>query len=221
MCAFHTGSVVPRSRCCVCSYFGVGSFVDTPVAPFGRSDEWSYRTDQPLTPNSADVQNIIDNLELRNGRDYFESQFFALLMVARREAEVGWRAGSRRIAVLATDAPSHEAPEGHSFLTVNNGDGVFDGGDGSEAPPSRQQVIDALIEGMVVPVFLATAGTAHSFYTVRAATMPLCHGAGVTGEPMFCFLCVCVWLCGCAHVCVCEMMADLCGGARVWRRGRA
>lgn len=148
------------------TYFGVSSFVDTPVSPFGVSGEWSYRTDQPLTPNSVLVQEVVDSLSIRFGSDFPESQLFALQMVSKRIDEVGWREGSRRIVVLATDAVSHESPDGENIgLTPNDGDGEFDGGDGAEAPPSRQQVKDALIEAGIVPIFLATAGSATSYYT--------------------------------------------------------
>lgn len=74
--------------CCCCRYFGVGSFVDTPVSPFGASGEWSYRTDQQLTANSAQVQDVVDNLGIKWGNNFPESQLWALLLVARRLEEV-------------------------------------------------------------------------------------------------------------------------------------
>ena len=71
--------------------------------------------------------------------------------------------------MLATDAPANEASAGEAAgLTPNNGDGVFDGGDGAEAFPTRDQVKQALVEANVVPIFLATSSYV-GYYNVRLA----------------------------------------------------
>lgn len=56
----------------------------------------------------------------------------AALLTDSFSFQVGWREDSRKVVVLATDDSYHEAGDGTaSGLTPNNGDGVFDGGDGA------------------------------------------------------------------------------------------
>ena len=138
--------------------FGVASFVDKPLHPFGSSlGDYVYTTDLPLTTDQTLFQTTVNNLATRSGKDSPESQLEALMQVALRAEEVGYRDDSRRVVILATDAPYHQA--GDSSLPPNNGDAILDGtpaGTGEDYP-GLEQVRSALIGAGIVPVFAVTS----------------------------------------------------------------
>ncbi|MEB3340664.1 cadherin-like domain-containing protein [Okeania sp.] len=145
------------------SQFGLASYVDKPKSPFGNSGsgDYVYKTEQELTKSKNDFQDAMDSLKTRVGGDFPESQLEALMQVALREEEVGYRKNSRKVVVLSTDADYHEAGDGKKggITTPNNGDAVLDGtpaGTGEDYP-SVAQVRDALQEAGVVPIFAVTS----------------------------------------------------------------
>ncbi|BAI94229.1 hypothetical protein NIES39_Q02210 [Arthrospira platensis NIES-39] len=140
--------------------FGLASFIDKPIAPFGGSTDYVYQTHLPLTDSLPAFENAIGELEIRWGGDIPEAQLEGLMHVALREEEVGYRDNSRRIVVLSTDAPYHEAGVGIAagITAANNGDKVLDGtpaGTGEDYP-SVAQVRNALEETGVIPIFAVT-----------------------------------------------------------------
>jgi len=142
------------------SLFGVTSFIDKPIAPFGSAGEYPYKTDSPLTTNTTLIQNTINGLFTRNGADAPESQIEALLQIARRTSELGFRATTRRVVFLATDAAFHQAGNGAAagITKANNGDGILDGtpaGTGEDYP-AVAQVKSALLSANIIPIFAVT-----------------------------------------------------------------
>ena len=91
--------------------FGVGSFVDKPISPFGwaGSGDYVYKTDQAISTDAATVVEAMDGLRTYSGYDYPEAQLEALVQVALRGEEIGFRDGSQKFVVIQTDAIYHKA----------------------------------------------------------------------------------------------------------------
>lgn len=141
------------------SEFGVASFVDKPVYPFGDagSGDYVYQTELALTHDTDAFQTAVDNLIVRYGTDYYEAQIEALMQVGLRPTELGFRVGSFHAVVLATDAPYHQAGDYYG-APANNGDAVLDGspaGTGEDFP-DVDQVRDALLAQNIIPIFAVT-----------------------------------------------------------------
>ncbi|MEL6753116.1 MAG: VWA domain-containing protein, partial [Pseudomonadota bacterium] len=161
--------------------FGVTSFVDKPVSPFGALSDYEFRVNLGLTANEAELQATYDALSVLSGSDVPESQLTALLQVARRTTEIGWRDASTKVAVLFTDAVFHEAGDGTSagIDTPNDGDAVLDGdpaGTGEDYP-SILQVANALISEGITPIFAVTSSVEANY---NALVNELGTGAVVT-----------------------------------------
>lgn len=132
---------------------GVASFVDKPFSPFGIEGDYVYNLDLPLTTDSVAFVAAVNGLTVRSGNDYSESQIEALQLLARNELTVGFRSGSQRFVVLATDAPFHQAGDcGIATCTsgANNADGIADLW---EDYPSTDQLIAALTAANITPIF--------------------------------------------------------------------
>ncbi|MEM6678476.1 MAG: hypothetical protein AAF675_11470, partial [Pseudomonadota bacterium] len=88
--------------------FALASFVDIPVAPFGLEGDYPYRAELPLT-NSLDVfVNALEGLTTFGGGDVPEAQLLGLWNAANGEG-LNLREGSRKVIMVATDAPAHNA----------------------------------------------------------------------------------------------------------------
>ena len=109
--------------------FGVSSFVDKPVNPFGATGEWVYQQELGLTSNEQLLSNTYNNLVIRFGNDEPEAQIESLMQLALHANEVGFRPDSARFVVLFTDADFHVAGDGAlaGITTPNNGDAILDG----------------------------------------------------------------------------------------------
>jgi len=143
--------------------FGIGPFIDKPIGEFGISSDFVYQTALPLTTDTAALQSAIGSFSTGGniGDDEKEAQLEALLQTAKRaSSEIGYRSGARRVVVVATDAPYHQAGDGAEagITTPNNLDGILDGnppGTGEDYP-SVAEVRDALINANIIPVFTVT-----------------------------------------------------------------
>jgi hypothetical protein len=143
--------------------FGIGPFIDKPIGGFGMTGDFVYQTALPLTTDTAALQSAIGSLNTSEGvgEDEPEAQLEALLQTAKRaSSEIGYRSGARRVVVVATDAPYHQAGDGAvaRITTPNNLDGILDGnppGTGEDYP-SVAEVRDALIDANIIPVFTVT-----------------------------------------------------------------
>ncbi|MEM9540270.1 MAG: putative Ig domain-containing protein [Cyanobacteria bacterium P01_E01_bin.42] len=140
--------------------FGVATFMDKPFSPLGQPSDYVYRTDLALTPNAAQFQATVNAFPLGNGNDTPEASLEALLQVAvRAESELGFRKGSRRTAIVSTDAPYHQAGDYARLrggVPANNGNAVLDGNGLGEDYPAVPQVKAALENANIVPIFLVT-----------------------------------------------------------------
>jgi hypothetical protein len=143
------------------STFGLGSFIDKPLEPFGISGDYVYRLNQSQTTDTVALQSTINNLTVSNrdsGNDDPEAQLEALLQVARRTIQanpIGFRNNARRVVIVSTDNTYHKAGDGalaqpRPITKPNNGDAVIDP---DEDYPSIGQVKQALTDANIFPVF--------------------------------------------------------------------
>jgi len=144
--------------------FGVGSFIDKPIDPFGLRGDYVYRLNQRQTTDITALQSTVNNLSVNDSdeeSDGPEAQLEGLLQTAlRSQSEIGFRDSDRRVVVVATDAEFHQAGDGSEagITKPNNLDTILDGnppGTGEDYP-SVPQVRQALINANLVPVFAVT-----------------------------------------------------------------
>lgn len=145
------------------SQFGAASFVDKPIQPNASetSGIYVYRTEQPLTSDLELLQSTVDNFETIDNFTFPEASLEALLQVAVRTEELGFRNDVRRIVVVATDDSFFQAGDGAEagITTPNNGDAILDGnppGTGEDYP-SIEQVQNALVQSNITPIFAVTS----------------------------------------------------------------
>lgn len=138
--------------------FGVASFIDKPTGSFAVSTDYLYQTHLAISADNTAVTSAISAMATRNGSDAPEGQLEALLQVALREAEIGWRTGTMRVVMLSTDAAFHQAGD-FASAPANNLDTVLDGtppGTGEDYP-FVAEVAAALLAANIFPVFSVTA----------------------------------------------------------------
>jgi len=158
--------------------WGLASFVDKPVDPFGASGDYVFNIDLPLTDDQSAFQSVVNGLTIYSGGDGPESQLEALMQLALRESAVGFRSDSAHVVVLCTDAPPHMAGD-FSSVPANDGDAVLEGtppGTGEDYP-SVEQVKAALEAANIFPVFAVTADALGQYESVVDSL-----GRGVTVE---------------------------------------
>ncbi|NJL87092.1 MAG: PEP-CTERM sorting domain-containing protein [Leptolyngbyaceae cyanobacterium SM1_1_3] len=150
--------------------FGVGSFIDKPINPFGSAfnGDYVYQTELALTSNQASFQSAINGLSTGSGVDVPEAQLEALLQTGVRGAsEIGFRSDAFSVVVLSTDAVFHQAGDGVSagILTPNDGDADLEGTPPGTAEdyPSVEQVKQALQAANVVPIFAVTSSVRSTY----------------------------------------------------------
>ena len=97
-----------RSRTDIDVQFGVAGFADFPQGNYGDTGDVPYRLYQDITGDSDALIAALDKLNkpLMNGDDSPESQYEALFRAAQ---ELGWRDGSLKILLLATDNDFHDS----------------------------------------------------------------------------------------------------------------
>ncbi|MEH1961955.1 MAG: hypothetical protein V7L05_19155 [Nostoc sp.] len=142
--------------------FGIASFKDKPIPPFGGYDDYVYQAEVPLTNDVTTVKDKIFGFEAFGGNDEPESQLDALLYTALDSGgSLGYRVGSFRIVFLATDSIYHVAGDraavSPSDTIPNNGDSVIDP---HEDYPKIGQVKTALEANNIIPIFLTTSDVA-------------------------------------------------------------
>ena len=138
--------------------FGVSSFVDKPIGPFGGSGDYVYRTDLKLTSDTAQFKTTVQGLSVKFGNDEPEAQLEGLLQTALRTSEVGWQSGAQKFVLLATDASFHEAGD-FASRPANDGDTVLDGSPAGtgEDYPTILQLASALAAKGIMPIFAVPA----------------------------------------------------------------
>ena len=147
--------------------FGVSTFRDKGISPFGNAGDWVYQMPMALSTSVATLETNYTNFVANNGNDGPEAQIEALMQLGLHMSDVGFRAGSAHFVVLFTDAPFHVAGDGAAggIFTPNNGDGILNGsppGTGEDYPIIAQ--VKAAIEAAnIIPIF-AIAGGYESTY---------------------------------------------------------
>ena len=140
--------------------FGVSTFVDKPVSPFGATGEWVYRMPLALTSDTAALTTTYNTMFTNNGLDGPEAQIESLMQLALHATDIGYRPDSARFVVLFTDAPYHVAGDGAAggILTPNNGDDQFPGDGALEDYPNFAQVTAAVEAANIIPIFAIASG---------------------------------------------------------------
>ncbi|MEM9074960.1 MAG: vWA domain-containing protein [Myxococcota bacterium] len=133
--------------------FGVSSFEDFPVSPFGTDDDLPFELAAAITTEASVAQAAVAGLELGSGGDSAESGYEALYQIAtgegigafvepftgEGEGGVGFREGALRVVVHISDAPAH-TPEEYGAAVP--------GAHGEDDVVSAMQNINALVVGI-------------------------------------------------------------------------
>ncbi|MDZ8259175.1 hypothetical protein [Nostoc sp. ChiQUE01b] len=148
--------------------FGIASFKDKPIPPFGGYADYVYQAEVALTNNVTTVKDKIFDFEAFGGNDGSESQLDALLYAALDSGgSLGYRVGSFRVVIIATDSIYHVAGDraavSPSDTIANNGDGIVDA---YEDYPEIEQVKTALEANNIIPIFLTTSDVAVDYETL-------------------------------------------------------
>lgn len=140
--------------------FGVSTFVDKPVSPFGATGEWVYRMPLALTSDTASLTATYNAMATNNGLDGPEAQIESRMQLALHATDIGYRPDSARFVVLFTDAPYHVAGDGAAggILTPNTGDDQFPGDGALEDYPNFAQVTAAVEAANIIPIFAIASG---------------------------------------------------------------
>ena len=161
--------------------FGIASYIDYPISPYGLGSDFVYATNQAVTTNAATADAALDALAVGNGNDIPEAQLVALQQVAARaEGEVGYRAEAQRFVVLSTDAPFHVAGQ-YAAGGANDNDADLGDGSGSgglEDYPSIAQVAALLAAAEITPIFTVTADQVGTYQNLLAQMNALQPGLG-------------------------------------------
>ncbi|MEM9059383.1 MAG: Ig-like domain-containing protein [Pseudomonadota bacterium] len=155
--------------------FGVASFIDKPISPFGSSafGDFPYNTDQSVSTDKATTQATLDALDTRSGSDSDESQLIALQQIAlRATTEIGFRDGAQRFVVLQTDADPHVAGD---FSAAPDDDGDTDIDETEDYPTIAS--VGALLNAANISVIFAISPQQTSI----AAYQQILSDLGVNG----------------------------------------
>ena len=147
--------------------FGIASFKDKPLPPFGGYADYVYQAEVALTNNVTTIKDKIFDFQAFGGNDGPESQLFALLFAALDSGgSLGYRVGSFRVVIIATDSIYHVAGDRAAVRPDsigNNGDGIADA---YEDYPKSEQVKTALEANNIIPIFLTTSNVAADYETL-------------------------------------------------------
>ena len=92
------------------SQFAIASFIDQPVSPYGAPGDYLYKADLSLTDSITDFESALAGLSTRKGGDYPEAQYVGLWRAANGIG-LNLRENSRKVILIATDAPPHSAAD--------------------------------------------------------------------------------------------------------------
>jgi hypothetical protein len=98
-------------------------------ARFGGGSDYPYSLDQSITANITDVSNAISGLVLGSGYDGPES-YTRVLYETYSDANIGWRAGSKKIVVFWMDNIPHDCDVYEPCSATNRTTGTSPGRDG-------------------------------------------------------------------------------------------
>ncbi|NEP80186.1 MAG: hypothetical protein F6K39_19675 [Okeania sp. SIO3B3] len=134
--------------------FGISTFKDKPVSPFGGSSDYVYQSELAFTNDIATVKNEVDSFSASGGADGPEAQLEALTHTAfDSDGGLNYRSGSTRIAVISTDASYHVAGD-YATAPANDLDSNIE----DEDYPTIAGLKSVLETEDMIPVFLVTDG---------------------------------------------------------------
>ena len=90
--------------------FAISSFIDLPVHPYGNAGDYIYRPELALTSDLDTFRAALSELTTQGGGDTPEAQW-AGLWGAVNGIGLKLRENSRKIVLIATDAPAHSASD--------------------------------------------------------------------------------------------------------------
>ena len=146
----------------------VVSFEDFPYSPYGSSGcgDYMYHDVLDFSSEKSAIVSAIQSLTLRCGADWPESHYSALMHTFQKPALGGWRDNVKKVAVVMTDAPSHD-PEPYTGYVM-------------------QDVVDASIAldpVIIYPIIIGGDSTARSYMeTLAEATGGKAFDAANAGE---------------------------------------
>ena len=130
--------------------FGISSFKDKPVYPFGFPGDYVYQGETALTTNISTIKNEISNFQPSGGLDFKEAQLEALVHTALdSDSVLGYRSGAKRINLVITDTAYHKAGD-YSSAPANDYDSNIE----NEDYPTVAGLKSVLQTQNVEPVFL-------------------------------------------------------------------
>jgi uncharacterized repeat protein (TIGR01451 family) len=149
------------------SRFGLASFADYPYyyeSYCGYSNQygspsvpdWPYRLDQALTTDIVAVQGAIGGLTLGSGEDGPEDYTRVLWELGVNDvADVGWRPGATKIAIVFGDAPTHDCD---FYATSTGGDPGPDAIAGTPDDLNFESVVAQLAANDVIVLSVDSSG---------------------------------------------------------------
>eukprot|EP01114_Cavostelium_apophysatum_P013120 TRINITY_DN310_c0_g1_i2.p1 TRINITY_DN310_c0_g1~~TRINITY_DN310_c0_g1_i2.p1 ORF type:complete len:3659 (-),score=1079.82 TRINITY_DN310_c0_g1_i2:58-10971(-) len=138
--------------------FGVASFSDKPISPYGSAAQadFAYQVNLPITSNQVALQAAIDGLVIRYGGDALNSQLEALYQLAL-SSSIAWSSKATRVVLLVTKSGFHVPPSTAAGITRPN---TLDNEvNADEDYPYPNDVRAALLSRNIVPVFVAPAAS--------------------------------------------------------------
>lgn len=88
--------------------FGLASFRDYPISPYGGTGDWAWRVEQTITTDSGAITTAIGGMTVGGGGDGPESYSRVLFEAAHPDNSLGWRDGSRKVLIVFGDNYPHD-----------------------------------------------------------------------------------------------------------------
>jgi len=129
------------------THFGVGGFINKPLPGIGWSDYYAYQHFQDVSASAAAVQAAVDTmpLSLRTAGTPKRSSLEAIYhTVQHGGADIGFRAGARRVVFVVTNAGFNVAGDANALLVEPSPISTFNGAPWSTIPAND---LDEDLEG--------------------------------------------------------------------------
>ncbi len=131
--------------------FGLASFRDYPISPYGGTGDWAWRVEQTITTDAVAIITAIGGMTVGGGGDGPESYSRVLFEAAHPDNSLGWRMGSRKVLIVFGDNYPHDddlsaggvpAPGGTPWVTGRPPTFLDPGRDGDTGVSSDADDID-------------------------------------------------------------------------------
>lgn len=175
--------------------FGVATFADFPVDPYGETGDVPFTLVTPIDPSVPNVQGAVNGIRVDGGGDLPEATTEALFQVASGEGYAPWitpsspcaspsrvgygclRPNAQSIFVLITDAPMHNGPSvrfnytGSNFTSPARCPSNLPNCRANRGPHSYQEMIDAVnrVHARVIGISSGTEGVTGRDDMIRIA----------------------------------------------------